>query len=83
MDRGWKPDPLQGGVQEYTPFALEEAALASRAAPLAQGFWNRLAQCDGASDELRRVAAKMAEKLSMELPRANPATHIDQNGQLG
>ncbi len=64
----WRPDPLQGGVQEYTPFAPEDAALASRAAPLAKEFWNRLAKCEGASNELRRVAADMAEKLSPDVP---------------
>ncbi len=66
----WRPDPLQGGVQEYTPFAPENAALASRAAPLAEVFWSRLAECDGASDELRRVAADMTKKLRRQ---ATPA----------
>jgi hypothetical protein len=66
----WRPDPLQGGVQEYTWFAPDDAALASRAAPVAQVFWGRLAECGGASDELRRVAAEMAEKLRPEVPGA-------------
>jgi hypothetical protein len=66
----WRPDPQQGGVQEYTSFAPEDAALASRAAPVAEVFWNRLAECDGASDALRRIAADMAEKLRPDAGRA-------------
>lgn len=48
---------------EYAPFEPDAAAQASRAAPLAQRFWERVAHSDAISSQLRAVAAVMGERV--------------------
>ncbi|MGE4239783.1 HipA domain-containing protein [Ramlibacter sp.] len=59
----WRPDPALGGVQPYAPFAPDDGALASRAAPVAEAFWTTLSQSKSVTRELRDVASEMAARL--------------------
>lgn len=57
----WRPD-VQFGIQDYSPFALDDALLSSPAAEAAATFWGALAQQPDVSAALREVAVNMAER---------------------
>lgn len=62
----WRPDPLQGGVQDYATFEPDDAALASRAVPLAHVFWDRVANCNDVSNQLREISTQMAHRVGAQ-----------------
>lgn len=59
----WRPDPLSGTISDYTPYEPDAGAAQSAASPIARSFWERMAQYEIVSPQLREVAQEMAQRL--------------------
>lgn len=59
----WRPDPLNGGWDDYVPFEPDERARKGPAVGPATVFWERLEAHNAASQELRAVAGEMLDRL--------------------
>jgi hypothetical protein len=60
----WRPDPVHGGVADYSAFEPDALSLASGARAPATDFWLRLAEHASVSKPLRTVAKEMAARLA-------------------
>lgn len=58
----WKPNPAWGLETDYSPFEPDERALGSTARPMAQDFWDRVAQNGTVSQPMRETARIMADR---------------------
>lgn len=59
----WKPNPVNGGWDEYVTFEPDERSRKGPSAGPACVFWQRLEAHDAASPEMRDIAGKMLERL--------------------
>lgn len=64
----YRPNPIQGGLDDYAPFEPDEGALGGEAAEIAAQFWEALASTESVSEELREVAGVMAERVHPTTP---------------
>lgn len=69
----WRPDPALGGAADYAPFDPDPISLAGPAGAVAVAYWSRLAGHRPVSAPLRRVAARMAERIQAERMRPQGA----------
>jgi hypothetical protein len=59
----WKPDPLSGGWDEYTPFEPDERSRQGPAAAPAALFWERLEAHASVSRDLRAISGEMRARI--------------------
>lgn len=59
----WRPNPENGGWDDYVPFEPDERSRKGPAAGPAAVFWERLEACKAASPEMRDVAGRMLERI--------------------